>query len=151
MTHHLVVLKYVYLEAMLRGTKRIECRLGATRKPPFARVATGDLLWFKSPSGPILALGRVGWCKFAQPASPAALTLFLKPHLRLIQAEPEFFNNVNGRVRYASLIFLDCVVRVTPMILRKRDQRAWVVLPRAPRPGMSLSSGLSRNCPGKRA
>ena len=151
MPHHLVGLRKAYFEPLMRGDKRIECRIGVTRKPPFDCVSPGDILWFKSPSGPIRALGRAGRCTFKKFASTSALTRYLKPYVRKIRAEPGFFDRLNPESKYASLIAIDCVVRMTPWVVRNRDQRGWVMLPTAPRPGERIKSKATRKRPGKRA
>ena len=52
---HLVILKPRFLEHILSGKKKIECRLSRRRTVPFEAVRAGDLLWLKRVSGPIVA------------------------------------------------------------------------------------------------
>ncbi|MBN2562739.1 MAG: ASCH domain-containing protein [Phycisphaerae bacterium] len=67
--HHLVVLHERYLELLLSGKKRIECRFSSVKRAPFEAVANGDLLWLKVPSGPVQAIATAGDCLFRELAA----------------------------------------------------------------------------------
>ena len=138
MAHHLVILRDVYFDPLLRGRKTIECRLSAIRRPPFEAVEPGDLLWFKSPSGPIRAVGWAGPCEFQALHSADDLGALLAPHLSAIHAQPGFFTGAERWARYLSLIRVDGVMAVSPYSVRKRDQRAWVTLRTPPIPSADI-------------
>lgn len=128
MQHHLVVLRDRYLDLMLAGRKRIECRLSSIRRPPFKSVHPGDVLWFKLPSRPIHAVAIVGKCRFHELNRPCDLLDCVRRVAPFIQAERGFFEDAAQWVRFASLIDIKTVVRIRPIRVIKRDQRAWVVL-----------------------
>ncbi|MFQ5429657.1 MAG: hypothetical protein ACE5E1_05030 [Phycisphaerae bacterium] len=144
MRHHLVILRDVYLDALLAGRKRIECRLSSIRRPPFEAVEPRDLLWFKRPSRPIHAVAVAGRCAFRELNAPADLARFVEPHTARICAEEGFFRDAAQWARFATLIWIDTVVRVSPIPIRKSDQRAWVVLDQMPIPHRPIASARQR-------
>lgn len=154
MQHHLVVVREPYLKLLLSGEKRIECRLSAIRRAPFQAVAEGDLLWFKLSSGPVLAVAVVERAESRTSNSGANLVRWVRSHDRLIHAEPAFYDEAGDWVRFATLVWLRAVIAIRPMRISKTDQRAWVVLKIAPRPGMQIGGAnkvaLSAKAPSSR-
>jgi len=138
--HHLVVLHSQYLDRMLDGRKRIECRLSKIRKPPFECVSPGDLLWFKPPSQPIRAFAVAGRCEFREIHEPDTMATMLARYENDICADPGFFADAPSWARFASLIWIQSVAAIRPMRIQKSDQRAWVALGQMPYPGMRLAS-----------
>ncbi len=139
MQHHLVIIRPCYLDLLLAGRKRIECRLSKIRRPPFEAVETNDLLWLKLPSGPIRAVATVGRCRFHELRHDGDLARLIDRHADDIQAEPSFFAGAESWARYLSLISIERVVGVSPMRVFKSDQRAWVVLSSPPRPDAHIA------------
>ncbi len=143
-THHVVIVRPHYLNLLLSGRKRIECRMSAMRKAPYGVVRTGDVLWLKPPSRDICGVAIVGLCEFHEVTPPGNLARLLRRHEARICAEPGYFDDVT-RVRYVSFIGIRTIARIQPMAVQKRDQRAWVVLDRYPRPGMRIGGEVPRN------
>lgn len=141
--HHLVIVRDQYLERLLDGRKRVECRLSAVERPPFRRVGRGDLLWLKLPSRPVVAVAAAGRTWFDTSSDGAALIQAVRRHEALIAPDDGFFDNAAGWARYASLIWIESVVAITPMPIHKSDQRGWVVLDGRPRPGMRVGGGVT--------
>ena len=137
-THHLVVVHRHYLDALLAGNKRVECRFSRLQKPPFGCVNPGDLLWLKPPSRPVSAIAVVGKCRFRKLSSGGSLFESLKADLPEIAAGPEFFERVQSGVRFISLISITKIVALSPMPVCKRDRRAWIVLDQPLRPNMRI-------------
>lgn len=154
MQHHLVVVREQYLKLLLSGHKRIECRLSAIRRAPYQAVAEGDLLWFKLSSGPVQAVAVVECAESRTSDSGADLVRWVKSHDRLIHAEPAFYRDAADWVRFATLVWLKAVIAIRPMRISKTDQRAWVALKSAPRPGMRIAGAnnvaLSAKAPSSR-
>jgi len=140
MRHHVVVIRPPYLQLLLSGKKRVECRLSRIRRPPFQTVSPGDLLWFKRPSGPILAMARAGRCRFHTLHDPDDLARLTAPYAAAIRAEADFFDGAETWARFLSLIWIDQILGLQPMRVIKSDKRAWVVLDAPPRPGMTIGS-----------
>jgi len=138
MRHHLVILRDEYLESMVAGRKRIECRLSAVRRPPFEAVSPGDLLWLKLPSRPIHAVATTGRCSFHELRTGADLGTLLNKWSAQICAADGFFDGAAAWANFASLIWIETVVVIRPMPIYKSDQRAWVVLDQIPFPQMRV-------------
>jgi hypothetical protein len=138
--HHLVVLHKRYLNALLAGVKRIECRLSAVKRSPYGAVAPGDLLWLKLPSRPVHAVARAGACRYRELHRACDLEELARRHADLIRAEPAFFAGAARWARFASLIWIETILAIRPLAVSKSDKRAWVVLDGAPRPGMRIGA-----------
>lgn len=143
MQHHLVIVREPYLKLLLSGRKRIECRLSTIRRAPFEAVAPDDLLWFKLSSGPVQAVAVVERAESRTSDTGADLVRWVKSHDRLIHAEPAFYDDAVEWVRFATLVWLKAVIAIRPMRISKTDQRAWVALKSAPRPGMQIGSATN--------
>jgi len=139
MTHHLVVVRLIYLQRMLAGRKRIECRLSSIDRSPFHRVQSGDMLWIKVPSGPIRAVAWADRCEFHPLRSPDDWDRWVLSHRRGICPEREFLDAASW-ARYASLIWIRRILPISPLRVRKSDRRAWVILGAPPTPGQLIPS-----------
>lgn len=144
MRHHLVILHQQYIELILSGRKRIECRLSTVRKAPFQAVATGDLLWIKPPSKPVIAMASVGRCEFHELRARSSLERVIRGRRRQIAAQSGFFEDASDWAKYISLIEIESIVMVNALPILKRDQRAWIVLDGAPYPGMDVAKPTGR-------
>lgn len=139
--HHLLVVRRPYLDLLLTGRKRIECRLSTMRRPPYECVRSGEVLWLKQPSGPIRGLAVAGRCEYhALDGCGRDLAEIAARHRDAIRAEDGFFVDAAGWARYVSLIWIDRIAAIAPLTIVKRDQRAWVVLAAPPMPGMPIES-----------
>lgn len=140
MRHHLVVVRQNYLNLLLSGKKHIECRLSAVCRPPFESVSRGDVLWLKLPSREIMGVARVAECRFRSLESGSDLIAWVRRFGNGIHAEAAFYRDAVAWARYATLVWVESVVRISPMCVTKSDQRAWVVMPGPPRPGMRIAA-----------
>ncbi len=128
MTHHLAILKKQYLDDILLGRKTAECRLSATRRPPFGAVSPGDLLWLKRSGGPVLATARVRRVYSFHPVVRETITHIRSCFGEAIRANLAFFKaHVNAR--YGTVITFDRINAIAAFQVFKRDRAAWVVLP----------------------
>ena len=64
MNHHLAILKKQYLDAILAGRKTIESRLYQTKQKWLSQVNTGDKIFLKASSGPVMATAIVDKVKY---------------------------------------------------------------------------------------
>lgn len=128
MSHHLVILKKAYLDSILSGHKRAECRLSRTRRLPFGRVRKNDTLWLKQSGGPVRAIAQVSGVRFFHPLSTKTLKELQARYSQILQADPTFFAE-RADAQYATLIRLTQVTHIEPFRVNKSDGRAWIVLP----------------------
>lgn len=126
---HLAVLVEPYLGAILAGQKTIESRFAQQRRAPYGQAAGGDIVLLKRSGGPILGLAMISQ------AQDYALTSGVLQELQAAYATPLYaqdpaFWAARAGTRYATLLWLDHVLPITPLRIARRDRRGWVVLRR---------------------
>lgn len=121
---HLAVMVEPFLSYILNGRKTIESRFSKNLIPPYQRISAGDLVFLKA--GPVVAAFRA--------SSVECVGLDAKERMRLreryseaICADDSFWEQRDDR-NYATLIGIECVERLTPVQVPKRDRRGWLVL-----------------------
>lgn len=124
---HLVILKKLYLEAILQGQKRLEARLTKTKRPFFGNVHTGDILFLKQSSGYVCAKAKVEKALHLENLTPEKIQSLKDQYNGQILAEDSFWNE-RMHSKYGLLVWLKDVEAIEPVRIAKRDWRAWVVL-----------------------
>lgn len=125
--YHLVILKKPYLDAILRGEKRIESRFTKTRRPFFGQVLTGDKLLLKESSGPVCAMATVSAVKNFEDLVPKRIIELKEQYNDHIGGSDEYWRS-RANCRFGTLVWLKDVEPIGPVRIRKKDWRAWVVL-----------------------
>ncbi len=124
---HLAIFVEPYLELVLAGKKTIESRFSVNRCPPYNAVKKGDLLLLKRSGGPVVGVASVGqvWSYDLDPDS----WFLIRNHFaeQLCITDPEFWASKEG-ASYATLMRVECALRIEPIPVSKRDRRGWVVL-----------------------
>lgn len=137
MRHHLAVVYGSYLNLIVAGRKRIECRILRRWQAALGQVATGDHIWFKRRCGPIEATARVRRVAWYRLHEPAQLEHIRRRFGRHICAEPDFWR-ANRHGRYLALIWLIRARPCPPLTIHKSDRRSWVLLDGPPHPGQPI-------------
>ncbi len=125
--YHLVILKKLYLDAILAGRKRIESRLSKTKPYTFGRVLAGDKLFLKESSGPVCATAMVTEVKSFNNLTPKQITEIKHRYNQDILGSDEYWRS-RSDCRFGFLVWLEDVKSIKPMRINKKDWRAWVVL-----------------------
>ena len=131
MSHHLVILKKLYLDRILSGRKTVECRVSRIKRAPFAAVSAGDTLWLKQSGGPVVATASVRRVEFVHPLAESKVIVLRDRYSESLQADQAFFDN-HLKAKYATFIQLGRVRRVEPFHIRKSSRHAWLVLQAPP-------------------
>lgn len=126
-TFHLAILVEPYLEWILRRLKTIESRFSMRRIAPYRVVSPGDILALKRSSGDITGVCRVAQVEHFE-LNPSVQKQIRTRYSVPLCAENAAFWEDRSRFRYATLIHLIDVRRLTPFACRKQDRRGWVVL-----------------------
>jgi len=129
-TLHLAVFVEPYLEWILRGRKTIESRFSMRRVPPYRVVAPGDLLVLKRSAGSIVGVCRVAHVELFELDASIQKEIRTRYSVPLC-AENAAFWETRSRFRYATLMHLSDVRRLSPFACGKQDRRGWVVLSRS--------------------
>jgi len=124
---HLVILRRPYLEKILAGRKSIESRFMRSMRAPFGCISVGDELFLKVSSGPVCARATVNKVLEFENLSPGKMKRIKAKYNNLIQGG-EVYWAAKRESKYGVLVWLEQVERMEPVLIDKRDWRAWVVL-----------------------
>jgi len=127
MTHHLVILKRPYLEAILAGEKTIELRLTRARRPMCGRVSPGDRLLLKTSGGPVCGLATVEAVEHYEDLTPERIVEIRRRYGDRIGGDDAVWESMMD-CRSGLLVWLSNVRRIEPIRIEKKDSRAWVLL-----------------------
>jgi len=105
---HVAVLLKPYLDMVLVGTKRVECRLTQQPLAPFEAIEPGERIYFKQSGGPYRGTAIAGEVMFEGKLTPSRVQQLSKHYNHLICGEPEFWRRKKDS-RFASLIWLEQV------------------------------------------
>ncbi|MGQ9612298.1 MAG: ASCH domain-containing protein [Chloroflexus sp.] len=128
-TIHLVILREPYLSRILSGQKRIESRFAHDRRPPFDRVAVGDILLLKRAGGPLAGLALATEV-ISRPLSAGEIHEIRRAYEPDLAIDDPDFWSAHATDRYVTLIWINDVWPLPPLPLPRRDQRGWVIVQR---------------------
>lgn len=123
---HLGVFVEPFLQYILDGKKTMETRFSVVRCAPYERVEGGDVILLKKSGGAVVGICRIRSVRFYRLEKDSWDEI--KTFARDICAEdPEFWEQ-RKRTSFATLMRIDNVKAVTPITIKKRDRRGWVIL-----------------------
>ncbi len=111
--------------------KTVESRFSADRRTPYEKVMVGDVILLKKVGGPICGIARANnvWCYQITPHRFSSIRLNFGERLQI--EDPELWARYK-KAAYATLIQLDNVRQISPLLFAKRDQRAWITFKQEP-------------------
>ena len=139
--YHLVILKKPYLDAILDGHKQIESRFTKTKRPAFGRVLAGDKLFLKVSSGPVCARATVTAVKNFENLTPGQIIEIRQRYNKYIKGSNEYWDSKTDS-RFGFLVWFRDIKPIGPLLIRKKDWRAWVVLTEKENFGLLKIKGL---------
>lgn len=123
---HLGVFVEPFLQYILEGKKTMETRFSIVRCAPYERVENGDVVLLKKSGGDVVGLCQIRSVRFYKLEKDSWEEI--KTFARDICAEsPEFWEQ-RKKASYATLMHIHKVKVVTPITVKKRDRRGWVIL-----------------------
>jgi hypothetical protein len=125
-TVHLAVMTEPFLSYILDGKKTIESRFSKNAVAPFGRVSAGELVLLKGAGGPVVGCFLAKDAEFIR-LNAVELTRFKKHYSEALCADDVFWEERRDK-RYATLIGVQGVRRLSPARVVKSDRRGWVVL-----------------------
>ena len=125
--YHLAILKRKYFDLILSGQKRLEMRLTKGKCPPFGQICSGDMVFLKLSSGPVGATATVSKVKEFSGLTPKKINKLKERYNGLIGGD-ELFWQSKADCRFAVLVWLKDIMKIEPVMIDKKDWRAWVVL-----------------------
>ncbi|HBG26166.1 MAG: hypothetical protein A2Y10_13470 [Planctomycetes bacterium GWF2_41_51] len=127
MNSHLVILKKFYLDKILDGSKPVESRLLKAAFPPFDSIAIGDRLFLKQSSGPVCAIAQVSSFQEFSNLTPRKISQLKAIYNHLVLGADEYWK-LKSDSKFAVFVWLKNVRSIDPIMICKKDWRAWVVL-----------------------
>lgn len=124
---HLVIVAKEYMEAILKGDKKIECRLMSWRCVPYDRVERGDKLFFKVVSGPVRAVAKVSEVRKWDNLTTKGIRELRRQYNQEILGTERYWRS-KARAKYAVLVWLTNVKEIASRAINKKDRSAWVIL-----------------------
>jgi len=124
---HIAILKRPYLDLIISGRKRLECRLTRVACPPFKKISSDQKVLLKQSAGPVRAQAVVEKVLFEENLTPARVDEIYRSYNDLILAQDDFWHNRRD-CRYCSLIWLKNITPCSPYRLRTRGLKAWHIL-----------------------
>lgn len=127
---HIAVMVEPFLSLVFEGRKTVESRFSHHRIAPYRQVQPQDIVLMKA--GPIVGCFTVAW------VSDIDLTQTPIQHIATtygsgICGDADFWRQKADK-RYATLLGITSVRRLSPLSISKADRRAWLTLA-APQPG----------------
>jgi ASC-1-like (ASCH) protein len=105
---HVAVLLKPYVDLVLAGTKRVECRLTQNPLAPFESIEPGERIYLKQSGGPYRATAVAGEVMFEANLTPTRVRQLYKHYNHLICGELEFWTRKKFS-RFAALVWLEQV------------------------------------------
>jgi len=125
---HLAVFVKGMAGKILSGEKQVDVRLSQSRIPPYLAVQKEDEILLKSSGGKIIGKASIDNCLFYDKLSPAKVVQIKNNYNSAAILDEKFWESkINAK--FATIIFLKNPRKfLTPVIYKKNDRRAWVVL-----------------------
>ncbi len=129
---HVAVLLKPYLDAVLDGSKTVECRLTIQPRVPYDAIEVGERIYFKQSSGPYRATARAEHVIFENDLTPKRISQLRRDYDGLVCGDPRYWN-AKRNSRFATFIWLKDVQPIeTGPALRPLQGVAWVRLDETP-------------------
>lgn len=127
MCYHTAILERHYLDLILSGQKRIECRLTRIPCPPFRRIATNETVLLKESSGPVRGEVIVKKVEFFDNLCPDKIARIRSKYNDQIMAVPDFWES-RSDCRWCTLIWFRNIRAIVPYRIKRRGMQAcWCI------------------------
>lgn len=127
MAKHLAIFPKDYIERIFSGRKTIESRFSRVKCAPYNKVSHGDIIFLKEKSGPVIGEARVTRVISFSNLTPEKVEEVRREYNDRLIADEDFWQ-MKQDAKYATLMFLGEVKRLSPKAYAKRDRRGWVVI-----------------------
>lgn len=126
---HLAIFKGTAAQDILSGKKTVEARFSKSKIAPYGVISAGDLVYIKPTGGEPIGQFKVKKVIFYDGMEESDLGQIKKIFGDEIVQDNVFWQAKKGS-KYGTLIFIgECDPFLTsPIRIKKRDQRGWVVL-----------------------
>lgn len=123
-TIHLGIFTKPYLNYMLDGKKTIESRFSQKKILPYNQISKDDIVIVKESSGNVLAYFTIKNVLFFDLTLTTIDEIKSKYSKELCVDENFWISKKNSR--YATLIFIDNIVKLNPFHISKKGMQTWI-------------------------
>lgn len=124
---HLAVFVEPYLRYLVEGKKTVESRFSKNRCAPYGTIQPRDILVIKESGGPAIAVCEVAAVWFYNLA-PESWDEIRRRFARQLCIDDSTFWSNKATALFATLMQVENVQRIDPIVVPKKDRRGWVVL-----------------------
>jgi ASC-1-like (ASCH) protein len=126
---HLAVFNEPFLSLVFNGQKKIESRFSINKISPYGKVKKGDVIILKESGGFVTGIFVAGDVKFFDNLQQSVLEeIEIKFGEHICSAcDKDFWKN-RDRAKYASLIEVKKVKKLSPFKIGKNDRSGWSVV-----------------------
>jgi len=126
---HLAVFSEPILTQLLVGRKTLESRMSANRIPPFGKVKKDDIVLVKKSGGAVVAVFVAGTVSSFTNLTPVKIKgLSAEFGEKLGIPADDIFWKEKEQAKFATIIVVKHLKKITPYVIDKRDRTAWVIL-----------------------
>lgn len=126
---HLAIFNEPYLSLIFDGKKRIESRFSIKKISPYKKINSGDLVVLKKSGGLVMGVFIAGEIKFFNKLCNNYWEYIEENygHLICTYYDSEFWSK-RENTRYATLIDIKKIKKLTPFKINKKDRSGWSVI-----------------------
>ena len=125
-TIHLGIFTEPYLTYMLNGKKTIESRFSKNKILPYNQISKDDIVIVKKSSGNVVAYFTIKEILFFDLNKVSIDEIKFKYNKQL--CVDESFWIAKGNSNYATLIFIDKIIKLDPFRINKKGMQTWIKL-----------------------
>ena len=126
MRSHIAILKKGYLDLILGGRKRLECRLTKIACPPFGCIGPDEKVLFKQSGGPVRARALVENVVFFEKLTAQVIEDKIKrQYSHEIMAAEDFWTG-RSEAKFCTLVWLKEIESLAPYRIKTQGRRAWI-------------------------
>ncbi len=123
---HLGIFSEPYLTYMLDGKKTIESRFSKNKILPYHNINEDDIVIVKKSSGSVVAYFTIKKVLFFDLTVTSIIDIKNK-YSKGLQVDDSFWNSKKNS-RYATLIFIDKLVKLPAFNINKKGMQTWLIV-----------------------
>jgi len=121
---HIAIMSEPFLSYVFDGSKSVESRFSLNKIAPYGKAEPGDMVFMKA--GPIVGCFTISWVKTFDLSEYPVVEIANEYGTRIC-GDDAFWKRKSTK-RYATLMGIQNIRRLTPVKITKLDRRAWITL-----------------------
>ena len=124
---HLAIMREPYLSLLLNGQKTIESRITENLIAPHQKIKKGDVVVLKKSGGPICGLFEAEDVHFFTLNKEYTINTLKREYNNYLMIQENFWENKKNS-KYATLIEVKHVLKLSPIFCHVPNRKAWIFL-----------------------